>query len=123
MIVELRHGADCRSRRSDDAVLIDGNRRRNAFDRIDVRAVHAVEELARVGTERFDVSPLAFRIERVEDERTFPGAGESGDDREFADGKVDVDVLEIILRCAADANAFGSFRGVLWLRLSHSERA
>src|SRR2546425_4652437 len=35
--------------------LLDGNRGRESFDRVDVGLVHEAEELTRVGGERFDI--------------------------------------------------------------------
>jgi len=37
--------------------------RRKPFDHVDFGALHLVEELARVGGERFHVAPLAFSID------------------------------------------------------------
>ena len=68
MIVEFRHRADGRARRAHLVRLIDGDRGRNAVYRIDLRLVHAIEKLARVRRERFDVATLALGVERVEHE-------------------------------------------------------
>ena len=57
------------------------------------RLVHAVEELADVGGEGFDVAALALGVEGVEGEGGFPGAGGAGDDGEFSDGDLEVEVL------------------------------
>lgn len=70
VIVELRHRAYRRARRSHGAVLVNGDGGRHAFDAFDMRAVHAVQELAGVRTEGFNVAALSLRIKRVEDERT-----------------------------------------------------
>ncbi len=40
-----------------------------AVDGIDFRTLHLVEELARVGRERFDVAALALGVDGVEGER------------------------------------------------------
>ena len=95
VIVELGHRPDRRARRAHGVHLIDGDRGRDAFDPVDLRLVHAVEELARVGRERLDVAPLTFRVHGVERERRFARAatrpsprsarGAAGRDRGRAD--------------------------------------
>ena len=76
--------------------LFDGNRRRQAFDVVDVGLVHQRQELARIGRERFDVAPLSFGIERVEGERGFPGAGQTRDADQPVARQIEVHVLEIV---------------------------
>ena len=73
VIVDLRHRPDRRARRAHGVGLVDGDRRRDSLDRIDLGLVHAVEELARVGRERLDVAALSLGVERVEDERRLSG--------------------------------------------------
>jgi hypothetical protein len=69
VIGKLGHRADGRARRAHRIRLVDRDRRRNAIDAVDLRLVHAVEELPRVRRERLDVTALPFGIQRVEDER------------------------------------------------------
>ena len=52
---------------------------REPVDRVDVRLLHHLEELARVGGERLDVAALPLGVDRVEGEARLPGAGEPGD--------------------------------------------
>ena len=103
-VVDLRHRAHGRARGADDGVLINGDRGRHALDRLNLRAVHAVEKLARIGAEGLHVPALTFRIQRIEDERAFPGPRKPRDDGEAPDGNVQIQVLEIILLGAADAD-------------------
>jgi len=49
VIVELRHGADGRARGPHGVGLIDGYRRRNAVDAIDLRLVHPVQNCRAYG--------------------------------------------------------------------------
>src|SRR5690606_20448281 len=82
----------------------DGDGRRNALDAVHLRAVHAVEELARVGTEGLHVAPLAFGIQRVEGEGGLAGAGHAGDDGQLAEGKVERQVAQVVLARTVDAD-------------------
>src|SRR5688572_25375373 len=69
VIVDLRGGADGRPRVSDAVFLANRNRRTDSFDAIDVRLLHALEELARVGRQRADIAPLPLGVNRIESER------------------------------------------------------
>ena len=69
MVVQLGHRADRGTRSAHRVGLVDGDGGRDALDRVDLRLVHAVQELARVGAEGLDVTALAFGIQSVEDER------------------------------------------------------
>jgi hypothetical protein len=71
--------------------LLDRDRRRQAFDQIDVGFFHQLQKLPRVSRQRFDVAPLAFGIKRVEGERGFAGAGKSGDDDQLLPRQVEAD--------------------------------
>ncbi len=65
----------------------------NALDRVDLRLVHAVEELAGVGAEGLDVAPLPLGIQRVEDERRLPGARNAGHHDQFTGRDREAEVL------------------------------
>ncbi|MBV6474547.1 MAG: hypothetical protein MOGDAGHF_00007 [Rhodocyclaceae bacterium] len=104
VVVQFRHGADGGARGAHRVGLVDGDGRRDAVDAVDLRLVHAVEELPRVGREGLDVAALALGVERVEDQRALARAGDAGDDDEFAGGKVEVEVLQVVLARAADGN-------------------
>ena len=101
VVVDLGDRADRRARVRAGRLLLDGDRRRQALDQVDVRLLHLLEELPGVGRERLDVAPLAFRVDRVEGERGLARAGQAGDDDELIPRQVDVDVLEIVNAGAA----------------------
>src|SRR5204862_7570050 len=90
ILVDLGHRADGRTRRFDQVRLLDRDRGRNPADIVDARLVHAVEELPHVGTESFDVTALAFGVNRLEGETRFAGAARAGDDGQFPEGKIDI---------------------------------
>ena len=66
VIVQLGHRADGGARSSDRAALIDGDGRRDALDAFDVRLIHAVEKLPRVGGKALDVAALTLGVQNVE---------------------------------------------------------
>ncbi len=104
VIVQLGHRADGRARTAHRVGLVDRDRGRHAVDPLDLRAVHPVEELPRVRAERLDVAPLAFRVQRVEHETRLAGARRAGDDRHLAGAQVEIEVLEVVLTCSANAD-------------------
>ena len=104
VVVDLRHGADRRARGPDLVGLVDRDGRRYAVDAVGAGPVHAVEELAGVGREGFDVAPLPLGVHRVEGERGLAGAADAGDDDELAQGKVDVEPFQVVLAGSADGD-------------------
>src|SRR5207302_2037246 len=73
VIVNFSDGADGGARRTRSCFLFDGDGRRKTLDDVDIRTFHLIEELARVGGKRFDVTPLALGINCVERERRLAG--------------------------------------------------
>src|SRR5882724_8907963 len=67
-IVDLCDRANARARRFYYVRLFDRDRRRDSANVVDSRFVHAIEELAHVRTEGFDVTALPFGIDGVESE-------------------------------------------------------
>jgi hypothetical protein len=104
VIVEFGHRADGRARRAHRIVLIDRDGGRNALDAIDRRLVHAIEELARVRRESLDVAALTFGVQGVEHQRRFSRAADAGHDDQFVERQIEVEILEIVLARAANAD-------------------
>ena len=111
VVVDFRDGADGRSGGFDAVRLFDGDGGRDAFDRVDARFVHAVEELARVGREGLDVAPLAFGVDGVEGEGRFARTARAGDDVEESAREIEVDAAEVVLARTADAEDLMFGRG------------
>ena len=102
VVVDLGDGADGGARVFRGGLLLDRDRRRQAVDLVDVRLLHHLEELARIGRQRLDVTALALGIDGVERERGFAGAGQAGEHDELVARNFEIDVLEIVLARAAD---------------------
>ncbi len=101
VVVDLGHRAHRRARVLRRRLLLDGDRRRQAVDLVDVRLLHHLEELPGVGREQLDVAPLPFRVDRVEGERRLARAGQAGEHHQPVARDGEVDVLEIVLARAA----------------------
>ena len=82
---------------------------------VDVRLLHHLQELARVGRQAFHIAPLAFGIDGVEGERGLARAGETREHHEGVAWDFQIDVLEVVLACPADVNGLGQLGGGLGL--------
>ena len=115
VVVELRHGAHGRARSTYRVGLVDGNGRWHAFDLVHGGLVHAVEKLPRIGAEGFHITPLAFGVERVEHQAGFARAAWAGHHRQFPGSNVHIQIAQVILARAANADQGGG-RGVFTRR-------
>ena len=104
VVVELGHRAHGRAGCAHRIGLIDGDCGRNALDGIDRGAVHPIEELARVGREGLHVAALTLGVQRVEHERGLARPAYARDDDQLVDRDIEVEILEVVLACAANAN-------------------
>ena len=64
---------------------------------LDIGLLHHLEELARIGGQRFDIATLALGIDGVEGKAGLAGAGQAGDHDQLLARKLDVHALEIML--------------------------
>ena len=85
--------------------LVDGDRRLQALDEVNVGPLQLMEKLPGVDRQAFDVLPLPLGIERVEGQRTLARAAGTGNHHEPVAGDVDIDVLQVMHAGAADADA------------------
>ena len=106
VIVNLRRRGHDRARIAAGRPLLDGNRRRQPLDLVDIRLLQLVEELPRVRRQRFDIFALPLGIHRIERQRRFPASRQAGDDHDLIARNVHVEILEIVLPRAADADGF-----------------
>ncbi len=113
VVVDLGDRADGRARVLRGRLLVDRHRGREPLDEVDVGLVHLAEELARVGRQRLDVATLALGEDRVERERGLAGPGQPREHDERVAGKVERDVLEVVLARTPDDQLVG--HGVLWI--------
>ena len=72
VVVDLGDRADGRARVVAGGLLLDGDRRRQAADVIDVGLGHLAQELPGVAGQGLDVPPLPLGVERVERQRDLP---------------------------------------------------
>ena len=104
VVVDLGDGADGRARIARGGLLLDGNGRRQAVDLVDVRLLHHLQELPRIGRQAFDIAALALGIDGVEGERGFARAGQAGEHHQPVARNVEIDIFEVVLARAADGD-------------------
>ena len=112
VVVDLGDRPDRRSGVPGRRLLVDRDGRRQPVDRVDVRLLHHLEELARVRRERLDVAALALRIDGVERERGLAGPGETRHAHERVPRDADGDVLQVVLARPVDDQLVGTHRDV-----------
>src|SRR5690606_12289940 len=95
------HGAARISHRID---LVDRDGRQDPLYAVDLRFVHAVQELPRIRRKGFYIAALTFGVKRIERERTLAGTRHAGQYKDFARFDRDIEVSEVVLACARNAD-------------------
>ncbi|MOA05679.1 hypothetical protein D3C78_1252890 [compost metagenome] len=99
VVVDLGDGADRGARVVRGGLLFDGDRRRQAFDGVDVRLFHHRQELPGIRRQRLDIAALAFGVQGIEGQRRLAGTGQAGDNDQLVPGQGQVDVLQVVGPC------------------------
>ena len=97
IVVDFGDRPDGGSRRPAGVLLLDADGGRQTVDVVHFGRLQAAQELACIGAERFDVSPLTFGVNRVDGETALPASAGSGADGHLATRDIDADVLEVVL--------------------------
>ena len=104
VVVELGHRAHGGARAAHWVGLVDGDRWRHALHLVHRRAVHAVQELARIGAEGLHITALTFCKQGVKHQAGLARTAGPGDHRQLAGADVDVEVFEVVLTSTTDAD-------------------
>ena len=102
-VIDLGHRGDRALLATAARALLDGDRGRNAEDRIHVGPGGRLHELPRVGVQRFEITALALGKQDVESERALAAAADACDHAELVPRDRDVNVLEVMLAGMVDA--------------------
>ena len=106
VVVDLGDRADGRARVAARRLLVDRDRGAEAVDRVHVRLLHHLEELAGVGGEALHVPALALGVDRVEGQARLAGTGQPGDADQLQARQPHGDVLEVVLPGAVNDELF-----------------
>ena len=71
---------------------------------LDVRLLHHLEELARIGRQALYVAALALSVDGIEGEAALPRSRQPGDDGQGFARDIDIDPFEIVLPGTAHAD-------------------
>ena len=93
IVVDFCNGADGGAGAAAGGFLLDGDGGAEAFDGVDIRPLHLVKKLARIGGKGLNIASLALRIDGVEGERGLAGARQAGHHGEGIARDLDRDVL------------------------------
>jgi hypothetical protein len=91
------HAAHRRAGGGSAAVLLEGHRRGQAVDRVELGDARLVDQPPRVWGHGFEVPPLRLRVERPEGQRGLARAGDTREDDQGVTGQLDVHVLQVVL--------------------------
>ncbi len=103
-MINLRHRRDGRFAAAAGDALLDRHTRRQTGDKIDIGFFELLDELPRVGRHAVEKSALSFGEQNVERECRFSRAAQSRDHDHLVARNFDVDVLEIVLARAVNAD-------------------
>jgi hypothetical protein len=84
--------------------LLDRHGRRETGDEINVRTLHLLDELPRIGRHAVEEAPLPLGEENVEGQGRFPRSAEPGEDDELFPRNRKGKVLEVVLAGAVERN-------------------
>ena len=104
VIADFRHSSDSGAGRLDGIFLFDGDCRRNPFNPIHLRLVHAVEELPSVGRKSLDIPALPFGEQSLKRQRAFAAPAYPGDHRHPVQRDVEVEILQVVLLNPVQSN-------------------
>ncbi len=88
----------------DRVSLLNGDGRAYVFNGVDIRAVQKFQKLPCVGAERLRVPAVAFRMQGIKYQRGFSSPTQSGNYDQLAQRKIEIDILQVILPDAAQAD-------------------
>lgn len=85
MVGNFRDRSDGAAGRANGITLAKGDGGGDALNALDAGTIHPFEKLAGVGAKGFGVAALALRVEGIEGERGFAGAGGSREHMKYAE--------------------------------------
>ena len=98
-------------------MLLQSHCRGQTIDAINLRNAHLVDESARIGRDRFEVSALRLGIQGAKGERRLARAGHPGEDHKAVAWNHHIHVLQVVLARATNTNAaiggVGHCRGIV----------
>ena len=104
--MDFRHRSDGGPGILGGGFLVDGDRRGKTVNGIHCRFLHLAQKLTGIGGQRFHVTPLSLRIQRIECQRGLAAAGKSGKHDQLVSGQGQIKAFEVILMNALQDDVF-----------------
>ena len=104
IVINLCYRTYGRTRVTVGGFLVNGDSGGQSFDAFHIGLLHLPQELSRVGGQGFHVTSLTLRIDRIECQRGFTGAGHTGEYHQFISGNVHINVFQVMFIGAPDLN-------------------
>ena len=117
VVIDFRGGGNGGTRRVTATALLDGDGWRQTLNRVHIRLLHLVQELARIRGEALHVLALTFSKDGVERQRALAAAADAGHHHQAVARDGDVHALEVVL--TRPANTDGTEVSGLWLCAGH----
>lgn len=102
IIMNLCDGANGRARVAGRGLLIDGNCRTEALDKVDVGLIHLTQKLAGIGGKRLHISTLSLGEDSVESKGGLARSRQTGEHNHGVPGKVQIDIAQVVFPGASD---------------------
>ncbi|MCQ3980289.1 MAG: ABC transporter ATP-binding protein [Anaerolineae bacterium] len=102
VIVHLRHRADGAARVFADRLLLDGDSRAEAADKIHLRFFHLPQKLPGVRGQALDVATLPLGVKGIEGQRRLAAAADPGKNHQLVARNVHVNAAQIVLPRSAN---------------------
>ncbi len=102
IIIDFRYGSYCGTWISVRRFLVNGNCRRKSLNAFYIRFFHLSQELSCIRRQRFHVSSLSFRINRIKCQRRFSRTTESCQYYKFISRNIHIYILQIMLIRSSD---------------------
>jgi hypothetical protein len=96
VVVYLGGSSDGGTRTPGWGFLLNGYRRRDSFNAVEVGPVYSLEDLARIGRKRFDIASLALGIYSIERKAGLARTAHPADYGKPVVSYVEIDILQVM---------------------------
>ena len=116
-MINLGHRRDRRFAATAGDALLDRHARRQTGNKIDIRLFQLLDKLPRIRRHTVEKSSLPFSEQNIERERRFTRTAQAGDHHHLVARNLDVDIFQVVLARAMDANrAIAALNSETWRR-------
>ena len=104
IIVNLRDGSHGGTRVAVCGFLVDGNRRREAFNALHIRLFHLSQKLTGIGRKRLHIPALSLCIDRIKGQGRFSRTTQARQNHKLISRDIHTDLFQVVDVCSPDAD-------------------